>query len=163
MKFYFKKNVLDFYKDYSFNHYHSFSIKIDMEETDKSDIKFVNIFKDMYSKFLEEGGTHIPGAELQFDGAILLENQDSIIGGIYYNLQRSLSNVYVVLAFTEKEYRRQGIYKKFHNLIDVIGKEHGKIGVSSFMGVNDKRMIYDIASTVGYRPYYLVVHRTIKK
>lgn len=161
MQFFFKKKPLEVFEQYTFNHYDCFSVDLNFYDTTPSDNKILNVFKKMYGRFLENGGTHIPG-QFQIDGAILLEDDNEVVAGIFYDLQKSLSNIYILLAFTEEEHRRKGIYKKFHNLIDTIGKDHGRIGVNSFMGLNDTLMVNTIASTVGYKPIFQVVHRPIK-
>ena len=162
MESFFKKSNIGSFESFTFNHYECYNIDIDFYNDSETDNKVLSVFKDMYKRFLEQGGTHVPG-KFQIDGAILLENEEEIIAGIFYDLQKSLSNIYILLAFTEKDYRRKGIYKMLHNFIDQIGSEHGRIGVNSFMGLEDTLMIETIAGSVGYKPLFQVVHRPIKK
>ena len=162
MQFFFKKTPLETLERYTFNHYDCFSIDLDIDNDDISDNRILSIFKDMYNKYLDTGGIHIPG-KFQIDGAILLEDENEVVAGIFYDLQKSLSSVYILLAVTNDGHRKKGIYKKMHSLIDVVGKSHGRVGVTSFMGLDNNLLTDTIARTVGYKPIFQVMHRPIKK
>ena len=95
--------------------------------------------------------------------SILLEDENEVVAGIFYDLQKSLSSVYILLAVTNDGHRKKGIYKKMHSLIDIIGKSHGRVGVTSFMGLDNDLLTDTIARTVGYKPIFQVMHRPIKK
>ena len=98
MQFFFKKKPLEVFEQYTFNHYDCFSVDLNFYDTTPSDNKILNVFRKMYEKFLAGGGTHIPG-QFQIDGAILLEDDNEVVAGIFYDLQKSLSNIYILLAF----------------------------------------------------------------
>jgi hypothetical protein len=161
MQSFFKKTQLEVFDQYCFNHYSYYNASFEFEDIESSDNRILTIFKGMYQRYLDNGGAHIRGT-LNIDGAILLENDNEVIAAIFYDLQRSVSNIYILLAFTEPNHRMKGIYKKLHSLIDIVGKDHGRVGVTSFIGVHDQVMLNTIAKNIGYTHLYQVVYRPIK-
>jgi len=161
MQSFFKKIPLEVFEQYTFNHYSYYNVSFEFENIKTSNDRVVTIFKDMYQRYLDSGGVHISGT-MHIDGAIFLENDNEVIAAIFYELQKSMSNIYILLAFTEPEHRMKGLYKKLHNLIDTVAKEHGRAGVISFISVHDTTMLNTIAKNVGYEHLYQVVYRPIK-
>jgi hypothetical protein len=160
MAIFFKKSCIEKFGEFECNHYSNCDLYIDFDNAQDQN-KVSKIFKDMYQTYLSKGGSNVPGT-LHIDGAVLLEKDQSPVAAIFYDLQKSISNVTIVLAFVDENFRRQGLYRKLHSLIDVIGKEHGRIGVVSFMSFKDSLMIDTIGKSIGYTPIYQLVHREIK-
>ena len=147
--------------DLIYNHHSECNLDYNDDQLSQTDDHVVlKEFTRMYSEYLKEGGKGLPGF-IHVDGAIFLENDDSVVAGIFYNLKQSTSNLYVVLAFVEKQYRGNGIYKKLHNLIDVVARLYDKKGIISFISLDDTVMLNTISKSVGYNPIYQLVHRAV--
>jgi hypothetical protein len=140
--------LLEYYdNNYKFNHYFN----------DNNTTKF---YKQMYQKYLNEGN-YISLSDNEINGAILLEDDNKFIAGLFYNLTKSKNNIYVLLSYVDPEFRNLGIYKKLHSLLDKISIEMEKSGILSFIDLNNTRMIEKISKSVNYSPSHILMYRKI--
>lgn len=96
------------------------------------------------------------------DAGILLENKDTIIAGAFFNLSKSQSSILIHIIFVEESHRQQGIYKKMHSLIDMIGKESGRSSIYSYIHAENQVMQQHVVEKIGYKPVMHLVKREIK-
>jgi hypothetical protein len=66
------------------------------------------------------------------------------------------------LIYVEEPYRKNGIYKHMHFLINNIGKEEGKTSIYSYIHVDNFLMQEYIAKNIGYVPIMNLVKKIIK-
>jgi hypothetical protein len=93
---------------------------------------------------------------------ILLENDDNIIAGAFFNINKIRSSILIFIIFVDEKHRQNGIYKKFHSLIDEIGKQENCLSVLSYIHVDNKLMNDHIVEKIGYEPVMHLVKRTIR-
>ena len=100
---------------------------------------------------------------ITLDGGILLENDDSVIAGAFFNFTKYKSAIMILTIFVEEEYRKNGIYTKMHSLIDEIGNDKNKQAVYSHIHSKNDLMQQHVAKSIGYETIMHVVRRPIKK
>jgi hypothetical protein len=131
--------ILDRFKNYNFVHY-----------SDRSE-KIFKLYENMYDEYIKLGFIHVSN-ESEIDGAIILENGEEIIGGIFYSVTRSPGNLFIMLAFVNENFRNNGIYKKFHTLITEIALKKNKKYILSLIDLSNKLMLDTVSKSVGYKP-----------
>jgi len=142
--------ILDNFANYRFTYYPTATQKI------------IDTYNNMYKEYLDLGYIHIPGGE-EVDGAILLEDEIDIIGGIFYSLTRSPSCLFIMLAFVKDNFRGNGIYKKFHQLITPIAFENNKGGIISLVDMSNKLMLETTGKSVGYVPIMQLFYKKLNQ
>jgi RimJ/RimL family protein N-acetyltransferase len=96
------------------------------------------------------------------DGGILLKNTSEVIAGAFFNLSKSSSSILIHIIFVEDQHRHQGIYTKMHSLIDMLGKELGRLSIYSYIHSGNQIMQSHIMKKIGYEPVMQLVKRGIK-
>ena len=119
-------------------------------------------FNRMYDLIKSNGHTVGSNANWPLDAGILLENEDEVIAGAFFNLTKIKSSVLILAIFVEEEYRKNGIYTKMHSLIDDIGNKDNRQSVYSYIHINNELMNNHIISKIGYVPVMQLVKREIK-
>jgi hypothetical protein len=93
---------------------------------------------------------------------ILLENNDEVIAGIFFNVSKFESSILILVTFIEEQYRQQGIYKNLHKLLNNIGNDLGKKTVLAHIHHQNNIMNEHIIEKNGYKPVMTLVERQIK-
>lgn len=95
-------------------------------------------------------------------GVIWAKVNNSIVGGLFYDLERSKDSngVWVVLAHVESEYRQQGIYKELHNRLSVLTEEIGRKRIVTWFNLNNQKM-FQIGKSVGYQGVMMIMERRL--
>ena len=139
---------LDTYKEFTYTYYESCD-------------KLKSEYNRMY-KITTENGHALESNSWQLESGILLENENEVIAGSFFNLKSRSSSVLMYLIFVEEPYRKNGIYKNMHLLIDRLGKEQGKTSIYSYIHIDNSIMQDHVEKKIGYIPLMHVVRKDIK-
>jgi RimJ/RimL family protein N-acetyltransferase len=116
----------------------------------------------MYDAIKSNGWVIGSSDHWMLDSGILLENDDEIIAGAFFNLNKIKSSILILVIFVDEKYRQNGIYKKLHSLIDEVGKQENRQAVYSYIHVDNKLMNEHIMEKIGYEPVMQLVKRPIR-
>ena len=141
--------LLDTFKDYNYIYY--------KDCTDK----LASQYERMYG-IIKANGHALASDAWSLDSGILLEKDDKVIAGTFFNLTKSPSSILIHVIFVEEQYRQQGIYKKMHELLNVIGKNLNRKNIYSYIHLQNKLMNDHIIEKIGYEPIMQLVKREIK-
>jgi len=141
--------ILETYNEYNFTYY---------EVCDKLSLEY-----DRMSGEINANGHSFGAHTWQLDAGILLENNDRVIAGAFFNLSRASNIILIKAVFVEEEFRKQGIYTKLHSLIDRLGIEQNRTMIYSYIHVNNKLMQEHMIEHIGYEPILTLVSRPIRK
>ena len=111
---------------------------------------------------IKSSGHALSSDSWNLDAGILLENVDTVIAGAFFNLSKSPSSILVHIIFVEEQYRNQGIYKKMHQLLNLIGLESNRNSIYSYIHLKNTLMTDHIIKKIGYEPIMQLVKRDIK-
>lgn len=139
--------ILDTFKDFNYTYYEA------------CDILKKN-YDQMYD-IIKANGHALSSDSWTLDAGILLENGEKVIAGAFFNLSKSTNSILIHIIYVDNEYRRQGIYKKLHSLIDLIGNEQNRHSVFSYIHNKNELMKY-VGNSIGYEPIMQLVRRDIK-
>jgi hypothetical protein len=139
--------TLDTYKEFTYTYY---------ESCDKLKLEY-----DKMYNIIKANGHALASDSWPLDAGILLENANTIIAGAFFNLSKSNSSILIHIIFVEEQYRKQGIYKKMHSLINTIGKEHNRHSVYSYIHSKNDLMQQHVAKSIGYQSVMHLVKRDI--
>jgi hypothetical protein len=139
--------TLDNYKEFKY-HYYEANDKLRKE------------YDRMYG-IIKASGHALASDSWPLDAGILLENDDKVIAGSFFNLSNSPSSILIHVIFVEEEYRKQGIYTKMHQLINTVGKEQNRTSVYSFIHIDNRVMTNHIVDKIGYKLIMQLVKRDI--
>ena len=139
--------TLDTFKEFNYVFYDTASDKL-LQEYDR----MFNIVRSTGQALLQEN----------IDSGILLENNGNVIAGAFFELNKAPNIILIQIIFVNEEFRKNGIYKKLHSLIDLIGKERNKSGVYSYIHLKNDLMQKTIADKIGYTTIMNIVRRDIK-
>ena len=142
--------ILDQYKNFNYTYY---------DTCDKLQIEYNRMFDIITSSGYTVGSNdHWP-----LDAGILLENDDGVIAGAFFNITKFKHSIIILAIFVEEEYRKNGIYTTMHSLIDDIGNDQNKQAVYSHIHAKNDLMQQHVAKSIGYETIMHVVRRPIKK
>lgn len=141
--------LLETFKDYNYIYY--------KDCTDK----LVYQYERMYG-IIKANGHALASDAWSLDSGILLEKDDEVIAGTFFNLTKSPSSILIHVIFVEEQYRQQGIYTKMHELLNVIGKDLNRKNIYSYIHLQNKLMNEHIIEKIGYEPIMQLVKREIK-
>jgi hypothetical protein len=111
---------------------------------------------------IKASGHALASDSWSLDAGILLENNDKVIAGAFFNLSKSSTSILIHIIFVDEEYRKSGIYTKIHSLIDILGIEQNRNDVYSYVHSKNKIMQEHIVKKIGYEPVMQLVSRKIK-
>ena len=111
---------------------------------------------------IAEAGHALSFLETGPENGILLEKDNKVIAGAFFDLKSYPSAVLIFILYVEPEYRNLGIWTKLHSLIDYIGKQNDKTGVYSYIHLKNTVMVEHAAKSIGYEPVMHLVRRSIK-
>lgn len=137
--------TLDNFQKYNFNYYQPCK-------------KLESQFTIMYDKLKKTG--HTIAEPWPLDGGILLES-NNVIAGAFFNLTKYKTALLINLIYVNKSFRRNGIYKKMHYLLDQIGHENNKSSIYSYIHVENKLMQDVMIEKIGYNPVMTLVKKEI--
>jgi len=103
-----------------------------------------------------------PSDHWLLDAGILLENDDEIIAGAFFNLSKTKTSILILIIFVDEKHRQNGIHKKMHSLIDEVGKQENRQTVYSYIHVDNKLMNDHIMEKIGYEPVMQLVKRPVR-
>lgn len=139
--------ILDTHHGYSYV-YHTYSDVLQKE------------YDRMYG-VIKSNGHALASNAWPLDGGILLQDNVKTIAGAFFNLTKSQSSILIHIIFVEEEYRRQGIYKRMHLLINQLGKESGRTNIYSYVHQSNYIMQKYIVEKIGYKPVMQLMTRQI--
>lgn len=140
--------VLGSYKHYSYV-YHDYSQVLQKE------------YDRMYG-IIKANGHALASDAWTLDGGILLQDDSRVIAGAFFNLTKNPSSILIHIIFVSEEHRQQGIYKKMHSLIELIGKESKRTSIYSYIHAENQVMQQHVVEKIGYKPVMHLVKREIK-
>jgi RimJ/RimL family protein N-acetyltransferase len=140
---------LDKFKDYNFIYYETCTDKL------------VYQYERMYG-IIKASGHALMSDAWSLDSGILLEKDDEVIAGTFFNLSKSSSSILIHVIFVEEPYRQQGIYTRMHELLNDIGNHLGRKNIYSYIHIQNKLMNDHIMKKIGYEPIMQLVKREIK-
>jgi hypothetical protein len=143
--------ILDKFKNLNYTYY---------DNCEKIETEYNRMFDILKSSGYTLGSTE---DGITLDGGILLENDDGVAAGAFFNVSKYKSAIMILTIFVEEEYRKNGIYTKMHSLIDDIGNEQNKKAVYSHIHSKNDLMQQHVAKSIGYETIMHVVRRPIKK
>ena len=142
--------ILDQYKNFNYTYY---------DTCDKLQIEYNRMFDIITSSGYTVGSNdHWP-----LDAGILLENDDEVIAGAFFNLNKIKNSILILIIFVEEEHRKNGIYKRMHSLIDGIGNQENREAVYSYIHSKNDVMQQFVAKSIGYKTVMHLVGRRVKK
>jgi RimJ/RimL family protein N-acetyltransferase len=124
--------------------------------------KLKSEYDRMYG-IIKANGHALMSDSWSLDAGILLENDTTVIAGAFFNLSKSPSSILIHIVFVDEVYRQQGIYKKMHSLIDLIGNELNRHNVYSYIHSKNEIMQDYVAKSIGYETVMQLVSRKIKE
>lgn len=139
--------ILDTYKEFNYHYY-------------EANDKLHNEYDRMYG-IIKASGHALASDSWPLDAGILLENDDKVIAGSFFNLSKSSSSILIHIIYVEEEYRKQGIYTKMHQLINIVGKQQNRTNVYSYIHMDNYIMTNHIVDKIGYKPIMQLVKRDI--
>ena len=139
--------TLDNYKEFRYHYY-------------EANDKLHNEYDRMYG-IIKASGHALASDSWPLDAGILLENDDKVIAGSFFNLSKSSSSILIHIIYVEEEYRKQGIYTKMHQLINTVGKQQNRTNVYSYIHMDNYIMTNHIVDKIGYKPIMQLVKRDI--
>ena len=142
--------ILDEFKNFNYTYYDS------CEKLETEYNRMYNIIKS--SGYTVGSNDHWP-----LDAGILLENDDEVIAGAFFNFNKFKSSILILVIFVEEEHRKNGIYKRMHSLIDDIGIQKNREAVYSYIHSANDLMQQHIAKSIGYKTVMNLVSRPINK
>lgn len=141
--------LLDTFKDYNYIYYKNRTDKLQSQ------------YERMYG-IIKANGHALASDAWSLDSGILLEKDDEVIAGTFFNLTKSPSSILIHVIFVEEQHRQQGIYTKMHELLNVIGNHLGRKNIYSYIHLQNKLMNDHIIEKIGYEPIMQLVKREIK-
>jgi hypothetical protein len=141
--------ILDKFKNFNYTYY------------DKCE-KLQTEYNRMYNIIQLNGYTAGSNEYWSLDAGILLEDNNEVIAGSFFNLTKIKSSILILTIFVEKEYRKNGIYTKMHSLIDDIGVRESRRAVYSYIHSKNDLMQQHVAKSIGYETVMHLVSRPIK-
>lgn len=141
--------TLDTFKEFSYNYY---------ENCDR----LRNEYDRMYG-IIKESGHALASDSWPLDAGILLENNDRIIAGAFFNFSKSATSILIHIIFVDEEYRKSGIYTTMHSLIDKVGNEQNRHHVYSYIHTKNQIMQEHVMQKIGYESVMQLVTRPIRK
>ena len=141
--------ILDKFKNFNYTYY------------DKCE-KLQTEYNRMYNIIQLNGYTAGSNEYWSLDAGILLEDNNEVIAGSFFNLTKIKSSILILTIFVEKEYRKNGIYTKMHSLIDDIGVRESRQAVYSYIHSKNDLMQQHVAKSIGYETVMHLVSRPIK-
>lgn len=124
------------------------------------DEKLTREYEKMFSA-IKAAGHAVASDAWPLDGGILLERGEHVIAGAFFNTSKSKSSLLIHIVYVEHEYRKQGIYKKLHTLLDDFAKSQGRSHIYSYIHVDNKTMTDVIMDKIGYEPVMTLVKRKV--
>ena len=140
--------TLDTFQEFNYNYY---------ECCNKLRVEY-----DRMYEVIKASGHALASDSGSLDAGILLENNDKVIAGAFFNLSKSSTSILIHIIFVDEEYRKSGIYTKIHSLIDILGIEQNRNDVYSYVHSKNKIMQEHIVKKIGYEPVMQLVSRKIK-
>lgn len=140
--------TLDNFNDFNYNYY---------ENCDKLRTEY----ERMYG-IIKAAGHALASDSWPLDAGILLENNNNVIAGAFFNLSKSATSILIHVIFVDEKYRQSGIYTKMHTLIDYIGIEQNRHHVYSYIHAKNQIMQEYIMKKIGYETVMHLVTRPIK-
>jgi len=95
------------------------------------------------------------------DRSILLENDNKVIAGIFFNTTKYNKTLLILVAYVEEEYRLQGIYSQLHRFVDLYGVSAGKESVYTYIHCDNTLMTDIVSEKIGYKPVMHLMKRNI--
>lgn len=141
--------LLDTFKDYNYIYYKNCTNKLQSQ------------YERMYG-IIKANGHALASDAWSLDSGILLEKDDEVIAGTFFNLTKSPSSILIHVIFVEEQHRQQGIYTKMHELLNDIGNYLGRKTVYSYIHIQNELMNDHIMKKIGYEPIMQLVKREIK-
>jgi hypothetical protein len=141
--------ILDTFKNFNYTYYNNCE-------------KLQTEYDKMYNKIKASGYTLGSNDHWLLDAGILLENDDEVIAGAFFNLNKIKSSILILIIFVEEEHRKNGIYKRMHSLIDDIGNQENREAVYSYIHSKNDVMQQFVAKSIGYKTVMHLVSRPIK-
>lgn len=114
----------------------------------------------MYS-IIKASGNALASDSWPLDAGILLEKDNQVIAGSFFNLSKNPNSILIHIIFVEVEYRRLGIYTNMHTLINLLGKQMNRASIYSYIHMNNHVMTDYIVDKIGYKPVMQLVKRDI--
>lgn len=112
-----------------------------------------------YAELIQTGNA-VPILTFTNDSSVIwVERQGTPIGGIVYEYKPDIMCGWIILSFTHKNFRKQGINKLCYSVLEDECKKLGATHLSSFVSMTNKERV-DSMEKVGMKP---VVYRTYKK
>jgi hypothetical protein len=142
-------HILDTFKDYNYIYYESCTDKLATQ------------YERMYG-IIKANGHALASDAWSLDSGILLEKDDEVIAGTFFNLTKSSSSILIHVIFVEEKYRQQGIYTRMHSLLNLIGTNLNRKNIYSYIHLQNKLMNDHIVEKIGYEPIMTLVKREIK-
>jgi hypothetical protein len=139
---------LDTYKEFTYIYY---------ESCDKLKSEYDRMYKTLIAN-----GHALESSIWPLESGILLENENEVIAGSFFNLKSRVSSILMYLVFVEEPHRKNGIYKNMHLLVNRLGKEQGKTSIYSYIHLDNSVMQDHVAKNIGYIPLMHVVRKDIK-
>lgn len=119
----------------------------------------IPLILNTYAELIQAGNA-APVLTFTNDSSVIwVEKQGKPVGGIVYEYKPDIMCGWIVLSFTHKNFRKQGINKLCYSVLEKECKELGATHLSSFVSMNNKERV-DSMEKVGMKP---VVYRTYKK
>jgi len=140
--------ILDTFKEFNYTYY---------EVCDKLKKEY-----DRMYGIIKAAGHALASDSWPLDAGILLENEDKIIAGAFFNLSKSQSSILIHIIFVDEEYRKSGIYTKMHSLVDLLGKEMDRDNIYSYIHMDNAVMRDYIVDKIGYKPVMQLVKREVR-
>lgn len=139
------KDILDTFEDFKYVYY----------------IRNEKLIKNYHKMFaeLKLAGHMIRKENTPIDRGILLENNNEVIAGCFFNVSKISSVILIDTIFVDQPYRQKGIYKKMHFLLDTIGKNLNKKSIYSSIHIDNQIMQQHVMKKIGYE----VVLHTVKR
>jgi len=134
------------------------------EDCDQSNTFFIDKLADINSS-----GAGRDRARASFDtkdslpdvhGSIWAMIDGTIAGALFYDLEKSIGGIWVVLAHVEPAYRQQGIYTELHKHLNSIAKQLDRKRVVTWFSLKNQKM-FQIGKSVGYQSTMVIMERRI--
>lgn len=98
----------------------------------------------------------------QLDIGILLEDDNEVIAGAFLNSTMSEKVLLILNIYVNESHRRNGIYTKLHQLIDLVARDLGKTKIFSNIHASNKLMVDVIMEKQHYQHFSYIVHRSVR-
>jgi GNAT superfamily N-acetyltransferase len=113
----------------------------------------LSLFLKVYAETIDEGFSNSVPFHNDNSRMVWAELNGIVVGGICYEYKQSLNMGWIVLSFTDPQYRGRGINKILHEYMENDIKKLGGYRVCSYVSINNEKRL-KAAEKVGLKPQF---------